>query len=210
MQILNRDADSSKLGKRKRRKRIHDIAQKSRDMGQRGEKGRETGRHKVRKWDGITGWEGKETMEGEVGMEGAVGQEAGKKKRARTSEWTWDGLIIWSNLLLCQRVWRRRCQFLSCLLDSHHLWSHFEQVSSVLRNSQYAFVFQPWNINFEVQIYFLKEVRRFVHLRKNRAFWGSQCWQLLYKLWSKNPFWHSRAVRMSHIYSLRELVNHIL
>lgn len=55
MQILNRDADSSKLGKRKRRKRIHDIAQKSRDMGQRGEKRRETGRHKVRKWDGITG-----------------------------------------------------------------------------------------------------------------------------------------------------------
>lgn len=135
MQILNRDADSSKLGKRKRRKRIHDMAQKSRDMGQRGEKGRETGRHKVRKWDGITGWEGKETMEGEVGMEGAVGQEAGKKERARTSEWTWDGLIIWSNLLLCQRVWRRRCQFLSCLLDSHHLWSHFEQVSSVLRKS---------------------------------------------------------------------------
>lgn len=55
MQISNRDADSSKLGKRKRRKRIHDMAQKSRGTGQRGERGRETGRHKVTKWDGITG-----------------------------------------------------------------------------------------------------------------------------------------------------------
>lgn len=32
--------------------------------------------------------------------------------------------------------------------------------------SECGFVFQPWDINFQVQIYFLKEVRRFAHLRK--------------------------------------------
>lgn len=55
--------------------------------------------------------------------------------------------------------------------------------------SECGFVFQPWDINFQVQIYFLKEVRRFAHLRKVKevlfCFVFQGLFQLLYKLWSK-------------------------
>lgn len=38
---------------------------------------------------------------GNHGEVGGVDQEAGKQERAKMSEWTWDDLAVWSNLLLC-------------------------------------------------------------------------------------------------------------
>lgn len=62
----------------------------------------ETEKHKVRKWDDVIGREGNETFGVEVTMgRGGVDQEAGKQERAKMSEWTWDDLAVWSNLLLC-------------------------------------------------------------------------------------------------------------
>ena len=81
-------------------------------------------------------------------------------RRARKSEaqqWAGDDLPAQSDLGL-RTVLRRDVSFYLGSGQSHHLWSCFKEASSVLRDSQCALVSQSWNINFEVQIYFVKEV----------------------------------------------------
>ena len=78
-------------------------------------------------------------------------------------------LALWSKQLPCIDGEAAKSVLL-LVLRTAITSAHFKHAHPALSNGDCAFVFQPWNINFEVQIYFLKEVRRFVHYRKNREF----------------------------------------
>lgn len=108
----------------------------------------------VRRQDGTMGREREEPVGTEVRMEGPWS----KKQERRTEQGAPRGPEV---VLLSEAC---------CSQNNHRLRSHCEHVHYALRNGKCTFVFQPWNINFEVQIYFLQEVRRLVHLRKNREF----------------------------------------
>lgn len=55
-------------------------------------------------------------------------------------------------------------------------------------------VLQPWGINSAVQIYFLKAVRRVLHVRENRAFSGDHRAGSHHTNYLQESFWHLRAV----------------
>ena len=92
------------------------------------------------------------------GGDGRVcGEKAGEKERAGTPGRAWadpDHLV------------KKLSAFIMALVIAITPGAISNKSFLFWETSERGFVSQPWDINFQVQIYFLKEVRRFTHLRK--------------------------------------------
>lgn len=115
---------------------------------------------------------------------GAGEREAGQKGRTRAT--CGPGMTCrWGNCSCTQCYGEAVVSFYPGSWSSLQLWSHFEQVSSVLRKSQFC-CFAALGYKFcSADLFSQSSSKGFTCKREQSVFWGSQGWQSSYKLSSR-------------------------